>query len=718
MSAVGKYRLRLEAGLLGLLLGLAVVWPWTRGGYLLLLDWVSGPNQNLTGGVYGLSSSALDAMPFRVGTALLRGWLGADVTAWLIVLAFFPIAASGIAAAAGGPRLRAYPAVALFCLNPFVLDRLRAGHVTVLLGVAALPWLFTLARDAKAANRLLAVRPALTFALAVSVSAHAAWLGGAVLAAVALLPSPTRRDLARTLFIVAGGAAVYAYAIVLFAVGTQTLAVTSADLSAFGTQSLPGGLLVTALSLRGFWRNTADAPLDLLGPVLGGALLAAMLVMVGAGLARLWRREPRTGMPLTALTVGGLLAGTGMSGPIAPLYQWAFDHLPLFEAMREQAKWFALTLLGYSVGFGVGVQWLGELALARAPAASPRPEGTATFQFTPRLGVLLASLIGALPLMLLPVYVNGLGGSIRTSAYPAGWWAADQKMGAGDGVVMLLPWHAYQPFAFTDGRTIATPAGAFFRRPVLISDAVELPALRTDSSSRRTAYVDRIMAAGGSTGFGSLVAPLGVEYVVLSRQTAPRTAASTPDEYSWLPRSRDLTPVLDHPDIQVYRVKVGGVGRVRTARVASVPAAIKLADQGALGSEAVLAAAAPEAMGGRSADSGGLERVAPTAWAVAAGRPGWVVIPEEYSPGWKTASGTAGVATAAGTIALHLDAAATTVTYAPWRVIRVGLITSGLSLLALLVTGICEHLTRLRRRWRARSAPRGPASAPGDPTTF
>ena len=99
-------RLPAESALLGLVVGLLVVLPWTHGGYLLLLDWVSGPTQNINAGVYGLSGSSLDAVPFRIGTQVLRGVVGPAVTAWLLVLAYFPIAAAGVSGLVGGNRWR------------------------------------------------------------------------------------------------------------------------------------------------------------------------------------------------------------------------------------------------------------------------------------------------------------------------------------------------------------------------------------------------------------------------------------------------------------------------------------------------------------------------------------------------------------------------------------------------------------------------------------
>src|SRR4051794_31113318 len=85
-------RLTAETALLGLGIGLAVVAPWTHGGYVLLLDWVSGPQQTLSTGVYGLSADSLGAMPFRLGTQALRVLFGPRTAAWLTILIFFPVA--------------------------------------------------------------------------------------------------------------------------------------------------------------------------------------------------------------------------------------------------------------------------------------------------------------------------------------------------------------------------------------------------------------------------------------------------------------------------------------------------------------------------------------------------------------------------------------------------------------------------------------------------
>ena len=664
-----RARVLAEAGLLGLALGLVVVAPWVRSGYLLLLDWVSGPEQALTPGVYGLSGSALDAMPFRIGTQVLRVIVGPAATAWLLILAFFPIAAAGAAAAAGGGRWRAWPAALLMVCNPFVIDRIRAGHVAVLLGMAVLPGLFAAALHARRLHKPFAVRPALWYAFAISISPHMAWIGGVLLVAVALLPRVTWTDLIRTVQVVVTAALVYGYALVLYATGTRTLDVTRADLDAYATDVGPGGWLPTVLSLRGFWRAFDESVVSGWGLLLGALLLAGVVLLVVLGLRAGWRDETDRTAPLAALALLGLLLGAGVSGPLAGGYRLAFDVLPLFEAMREQQKWLALVVLAYAVGFGFGVEWL-----ARRP------------------GRAMAVVAGVLPLLLAPSLVWGLGGSVRTSEYPDGWVRASDAMGPGQGAVLFLPWHAYQPFEFTDGRTVATPASAFFARPALVSDAVELPGLRTDSTSLRTAYVDRIVADAGADALGPLLAPLGVEYVAVAE------GVGAPEETDWVAEQPGITRVLTSPTMTLYRVTRSAVGRVGPARVADFDSAVVGYRDLGWGTEAVLPSGTRAPAGAESSRaSGDIARSSPTSWSVAAGEPGWVVVPEEWSTGW-VADGARAVPTLAGTAAVRVGPDATVVEYAPWSLLRPAILGSLAVLLALVVGGLVEHRRELLRR--------------------
>lgn len=669
-------RLTAESAVIGLVVGVAVIAPWTGRGYLLLLDWVAGPHQAITPGLYGLDPAALDALPYRLVTQAVRHVAGAGVTSWLMILLYFPIAASGISALAGGDRWRRHSAALFVVCNPFVAERVRAGHVAFLLSVALLAWLLASAVRARRRGRFFAARPAGWYALAMIVGPHAAWLGGAGLIAVALLPRPRRTDVARTLLIVVSAGCVYAYAVVVMVSSILKVKVSQQDLDVYAPHAGPGGLFVTLASLRGFWRGDPAVVVDRL-PLTAVVLLVALAAAVLAGLVRLARREPYLGAPLCALAAAGLVLGAGIHGPLASVYRLAFNDLPLFAVMREQQKWIALPMLCYAVAVGAAAEALAALARRTRPM----------FRLAPA-GAVLAC--WAMPVAVAPGLVWGLGGDVHLSRYPQGWHAADRVMGAGTESALFLPWHEYQSFGFTAGRTVATPAGAFFRRPVLSSDAVELGPVRTNSSSRRMAYLQRLVAAGGGGHFGRLVAPLGVGYVVLALD---REATA----YAWLDAQPDLRLILRTAQIEVYQVEQQGTGRVVAARAATYADALALAARGELGTEALLPGG-PAQGSPPSAAYGGIHRLSPTSWRIDRGAPGWVVLPEEWSRGWIPAGGLAR-ATVAGTVAVETDGNALTVRYRPWRYLRLGLAASLISLLVLVVAGLFEHRRDFAAWW-------------------
>ncbi|SFE31343.1 hypothetical protein SAMN05421541_101117 [Actinoplanes philippinensis] len=672
-AVAGSRVLTAESVLLGLIAGLLVVAPWTRPGYLLLLDWVSGPHQALTPGLYGLDPAALDALPYRLATHGIRRLVGSGATSWLMILAYFPIVAGGVSMLAGGSRWRRHPAALFACLNPFVVERIQAGHVPFLLAVALLAPMAASAVHARREGRWIAVRPAGWYALAISVGAHAAWLGATVLVAVALLPRPRWRDAVRTVTVILSAGCVYAYAAVVVANAILTVRVGDQDLDVYSTYPGSAGLATAVITLRGFWRGASDSSPEAALSLAPGIVLVVAAVL---GLGRMCRRDPLTGVPLAAVTVVGMLLGAGVDGPLGTVYRIAFEVLPLFEAMREQQKWVALAMLGYAVGIGATVE---------AVMTSLRPSRSLALQ---AVAITSAPALIGMYISLGASLVWGLGGSVRVSHYPAAWYAADRAMGAGDESVLFLPWHQYQPFAFTATRSVATPAGAFFRRPVLSSDATELGKVRSNSNSRRMAYLDQLIAKGGGGQFGQLIAPLGVRYVALARDQES-------DVYAWLGRQRDLTPVLRTPELDLYRVTVDGTGRVVSARAGDVEAALRWSAEGRLGTETLLSGAGDGPV--PSTSSGGISRVGATQWQVAEGKAGWVVLPEEWSAKW-TAGDQVTRPTVAGTVAVRAGSGAFTVRYTPWKWLRLGLGVSLVALAALLVTGVIEH----RREWLRR----------------
>lgn len=687
----------LLAAVVGLVVGTLVVLPWIREGYLILLDWISGPEQAITAGLYGLNGDQVDGLPWRLGVQIIRDIIGPQATAWVLILVFFPLAGAGMAHLVRGTSPQTLVAALAITCNPLVITRVAAGHVPYLIGIACLPWLLASALNARRRDRWFSARTAGWYAVGLAITPHMAWLGGVTLLLVALLPRPTGRSLVRLLLTVIAAASVYAYGIAIWLTGVRVPTVGNADLTEYATRPDDSGLLLTILSLRGFWRErTIDVGSSLGYWWIPITLAVVALAVIGLG-GYAYDRAAR-GPVLFGMLVFGVIASAGTQGPFGWLYLWAFDHVPLFEVMREPLKWLPLVLIPLAAGLARAVPALTDFFVDKFGSARSNPTASEAGTNKHSVAVAVATIICALPaLACLPTLTFGLGGEVKTSEYPSGWYAANELMGSGDGSILFVPWHGYQAFDFTDGRAVATPARAFFTRPVISSAAVELGDIQTDSASARGRFLDEVLAIGRKqSNLGVLLAPMGIEYVAVATDT------SIPENYTWLAAQGGMTQVLKTESMTVYRVESTATGRVVGARQAKVKELVAAADARQVGTEAVLPDG-PTAPPVPSADFGGLMRVSPTEWSLAAGKPGWVVVPEDWNPGWRL-NDQQGVPTTQGLVAFRTDGSAATITYRPWQFIKPAIIVSLLALLVLVVIGFVDKRRSIvDRRSRSRA---------------
>jgi hypothetical protein len=125
--------------ILGLVLALGICWPLVGGGRVFLLDWVTGPhNALLPSTFYGLNGGLMSGLPLVLVVGHLTHLVG-SVGTWIPIAAFFPIATVSMGRLVGGRQWARLGAATLFAVNPFVFQRLYAGHIALLLGYALLP---------------------------------------------------------------------------------------------------------------------------------------------------------------------------------------------------------------------------------------------------------------------------------------------------------------------------------------------------------------------------------------------------------------------------------------------------------------------------------------------------------------------------------------------------------------------------------------------------
>lgn len=428
----------------------------TGRGFALVGDMSFVPDQPWKAAWLGLDGSAPRAVPADAVVWALSQVVPGDLVQKTLLLGALIAAGLGMChlvrrTLAVGSETAVLAAGLLYLWNPYVLERLAIGHWGLLLGYAALPWVVAAA---------VAVRDGEPGALArlVLASAPAALgspTGGLLAAAVALVltvGTPLRRGLLPVL----------ASATLLnlpWLVPGLTGAATGNDpggVDAFSARAdSPFGLWGSLLTLGGIWKSSI-VPGERDGWFLVALALAASAAALVA-LGRAARRGDRTAAALVALgTLGLLLAALPGTGPGADATGWLVEHVAGTGILRDSQKYVALLALPVAAGFGLavgaGMSWVRVHGLASGP-----------------FGVVAA----AAPLVLLPSLAWGIAGAVEPVRYPGDWAAARDVLAdrsAAEQSTAVLPFSAYQRFAWNDGRAALDPAIRFFPGRVVTND--------------------------------------------------------------------------------------------------------------------------------------------------------------------------------------------------------------------------------------------------------
>lgn len=651
-----------------------VTFPLAKPGHLLLLDWAPGPHMPFPKNFLGLEGGLQASLPLSLGVVALARLFGPGPLGWLTLTAVVVIGGVGAARLVDGQGATNIAAGLLYVVNPVVYERAYVGQFGFLLAYGLLPWAVRSIVRSRHETGWSRLRPALWVVVLAGFGLHFLFISALVVFACLLWGR-----LARTTLVWAGAlflavALCSAYVFVPMAGRTGPVSVGLRDLVAFRTSGDARlGLFANVAALYGFWREEPPLPK---GDVPGWPFfMAAILLVALAGAYRSWRIPERRELLAVVGIAGafGYFLALGDQGPTGPVFRWLFLHLPGFAIMREPQKFVALVALAYAVMFGFGAEALvsGVQHHWRRIAA----------------GVAAA----ALPLCYTPTLFFGLSGRISVSHYPSSWSGADRLMGDGVGKALFLPWHQYLSFPFT-GRTAANPADVAFRRDVIFGDNVELRTVPTASRSPRSAYLEFLYRSGsGLCSFGDLVAPLGVEFVMLARTVDWQN-------FTWLDRQVDLIKVFDSPELVVYRnLRFSGIGwRSGATREAENWAeVVELSRDAVLSNNAVVvantdprqpAASQSDCRPPSEVDPSELRltRRSPVTYEVAPGRPGMVVLSEPFDPTWRL-DGQRPVQLAGGVTGLPAPAQQATIKFGHWNRVRLGYAISGFAVVALLI---------------------------------
>jgi len=530
------------------LLGVCILGPLLRPGYILTLDMVFTPHLRMPAGT--LSNSYL----WYAGLHWLNLIIPADWLQKLMLLAIFTMAGWGmhlLTRLLTGIVSRRSPAPYLaglcFVANPFVYDRFMTGQYGVLAGYALLPWacraLVVYTRQ-PGWRQLLA---ATAWMLALSIASIHSIVPMAILGMLVIgwhcwsrrrTPGAIWTVLRKSALVIALWVVASSYWLIPLAQGKGSVAqalgsFAGGDRAAFSTV---GGNVFERLAnvglLQGFWAE--DRALFVLPQAKAPAWTLLMFLLVAlafTGIYLLWRQGRRG---VAGLLLGSIVSGAFLAAGIGN--SWMAAHIPLFNGYREPQKFAMLVAFGYAPGIAVataaGARWLKRNS--RLPVTLP----------------LFWVMVFLLPVLTASTLFWGARGQLQPTLYPDSWYSANQLLNhdSANFKSLFLPWHLYMYTDFA-GRIIANPAPAFFDKPMIVSDDPELGQVahtEADSLPRKTGEA---LARGPHSDhqLGQDLATLGIKYIVVANVSSDFL------RYGYLARQSNITPIAKYDTLLVYK---------------------------------------------------------------------------------------------------------------------------------------------------------------------
>ncbi|MET3960314.1 hypothetical protein ABIE44_000248 [Marmoricola sp. OAE513] len=432
--------------------GLALAPVLLSRGFVLIGDMAFVPDQPWSPAWLGLDGSVPRAVPADAVVSVLSQVLAADLLQKVVLLGALLLAGFGMRRFTGSlladnARLAPLGAAVLYLWNPWVLERLAIGHWGLLLGYAALPW----AAAAAVAFREHADRAGLAaVVLPLALASFASPTGG-LLAGFVVLVLGTDRARVRDAATLLAAVAVTNLPWLLPGVLGSADASDPAGVSGFAARAdTPYGVLGSVLSFGGIWKASV-VPGERDSVLLVGLALLVTLASL-AFLARAHRRLLGVGL------VGLGLAVLPTWGPGNDLVTWLVREVPGAGLLRDSQKWSALLVLAACAGFALVLD-AANRALRKNALPARAVIGTAV----------------VFPVVLLPSFAWGIAGKLEPVGYPREWTqvrAVLDHQPAESRRIVVLPFSAYQAFAWNDGRAALDPAIRFFPGEVISNDAL------------------------------------------------------------------------------------------------------------------------------------------------------------------------------------------------------------------------------------------------------
>lgn len=502
--------------------GLSIALLWravASGGFVFLLDMPWPASFQLADYIRSFDAHGNVTYVFGSGTIwnVLLGVVGVVISPAFVqkcvLFAVLWVASFGMWRLANGMYARlssssiasplAYLSGLLYIMNPYVMDRLWAGHWRVLAGYALLPFLVRwIIVYINSKGQTGVYRLGILYAVLPTLSLHW-WFMCSLIALPVFVYTmwkttpPQKKTLYKGMLRIALLWTMVNFGWVVYAVAVRSpvAGLESSDASLFGAvTTMPGGIVATILSGGGFWYHPFyfAAGADRLWVGISILLLGLSLI----ALRQLYRKN-RVCAAYIAIVWLMVVAVCVLSANSAGI-RIVTDllALPGFVGLREVTKMVGIVVFCYAIAAPYGVGWL-----------LMRLEWHALVR--PIVVMFVAVIVLAMNTAFFADYLHA-------TRYPASWYGADaylQRVQARK--VLVLPYVGYMRLSFAGDRFVANPARAFFGVPVILGTSTGNFMYDTDRAVHGgdVAMLAQYIQDGAPS--SSLLAQTGIDYILV-----------------------------------------------------------------------------------------------------------------------------------------------------------------------------------------------------------
>jgi hypothetical protein len=500
-----------------------VTYPWyLRNEYIFMLDMVWGPNRTLSSPI--------------VQKLLLSGLL---VTAGLNMHMFM----SNLFSKWG--RRYSYLAGLIYTINPYVYERLAAGHWLVLLGYAFFPLAFLLLINAlntpTIKNLVFLLLMLLVYPL---LSEHWTYMYALLATSYLIFVRPKWSVVKKLSLVMVPVLAWYAVWFLVFSnVSSSEISENNSGFLAFATKSDDRlGVWFNVSSLYGFWSSNLKLTKDYIS--FWWLFSAAIMSLWLLGVYDAFRSKDRLRQFWFFVFLMSLVLGVGFSSPVSEyVTEMLVKFLPGYVGMRETQKWAGVLAFSYAVLVPAGTRWIVKTVTRYVDNSQVK--------------VVSGTIFGSVSLLVVLncyTFFGGYAGQLKPTGYPTSWYEAKKIISGQNaassrkGTTLSLPWHGYMTYGFTEGRIIANPSPVFFTQPVISSKTLDNESLKVQPNEYDDFLFNALNDVTSSDEQKLFLKSQSIGTIVL-------TKVSDWDRYEFLSNTVVYELIYDSGEISVFAVK-------------------------------------------------------------------------------------------------------------------------------------------------------------------